>query len=244
MTGTSMNRGEEAGKLVFFEKDTFKKAMEMEVSDSHVIRAAWHPKLNQILVGSGDGVVRVYYDPVRSFRGAKLCVVKKRTEAKAVNYIVTQRIITPYALPLFKEDTIHQKSTYRQQLKMRKDPVKSKKPEPPMQIKGTGGKTAQGGSTLHSWMAKQIAVKNKDDHIDPRERILRHAPFAKENPYWISPAYKKTQPVPIFREHDPDEPAEKRSKTVTNLAGITGAGGYPSQKPERQTKPTSQLGQH
>ena len=27
----------------------------------------------------------------------------------------------------------------------------------------------------------------------------------------------------IFREHDPDEPAEKRSKTVTNLAGITGA---------------------
>ena len=26
----------------------------------------------------------------------------------------------------------------------------------------------------------------------------------------------------IFREHDPDEPAEKRSKTVTNLAGITG----------------------
>jgi hypothetical protein len=24
-------------------------------------------------------------------------------------------------------------------------------------------------------MAKQIAVKNKDDHIDPRERILRHA---------------------------------------------------------------------
>merc|ERR1712130_869892 len=91
---------------------------------------------------------------------------------------------------------------------------------------------------------KSKEKKNKDDHIDPRERILRHAPFAKENPYWISPAYKKTQPVPIFREHDPDEPAEKRSKTVTNLAGITGAGGYPSQKPERQTKPTSQLGQH
>ena len=33
----------------------------------------------------------------------------------------------------------------------------------------------QGGTTLHSYMARQIAVKNKDDHIDPRERILRHA---------------------------------------------------------------------
>merc|ERR1711928_271621 len=100
--------------------------------------------------------------------------------------------------------------------------------------KGTGGLVAAGGSTLHSWMAKQIAVKNKDDHIDPRERILRHAEESKNNPYWISPAYKKTQPVPIFRETDPDEPAEKRSKTVANLAGITGAGGYPAQKPERQ----------
>jgi len=215
MTGTSMNRGEETGKLMFFEKDTFNKAMEMEVSDSHVIRTAWHPKLNQILVGSGDGVVRVYYDPIRSFRGAKLCVVKKRTEAKTVNYISTQRIITPYALPLFKEDTIHQKSTYRQQLKARKDPVKSKKPEPPMQVKGTGGKTAQGGSTLHSWMAKQIAVKNKDDHIDPRERILRHAKDSEENPYWITPAYTKTQPKPIFRKHDDDEPPEKITKKET-----------------------------
>ena len=55
------------------------------------------------------------------------------------------------------------------------DPLKSRNPEPPQLIKGTGGKTAQGGSTLHSFMAKQIAVKNKDDHIDPRERILRHA---------------------------------------------------------------------
>ena len=27
---------------------------------------------------------RVYYDPNKSFRGAKLCMVKKRTEAKQV----------------------------------------------------------------------------------------------------------------------------------------------------------------
>ncbi len=39
------------------------------------------------------------------------------------------------------------------------------------------------GSTLHSFMAKQISVKNKDDRIDPRERILRHAKESEENPY-------------------------------------------------------------
>ena len=38
------------------------------------------------MVGSGDGIVRVYYDPERSVRGAKLCMVKKRTEAKQVFY--------------------------------------------------------------------------------------------------------------------------------------------------------------
>ena len=45
---------------------------------------------------------RVFYDPEKSFRGAKLCMVKKRTEAKQINYFANQRIITPYALPLFK----------------------------------------------------------------------------------------------------------------------------------------------
>jgi len=215
VTGTSMEKGDKGGKLVFFEKDTFNKAFEMTVGTSHVIRAAWHPKLNQVLVGSGDGVVRVYYDMQKSFRGAKLCVVKKRTEAKQVNYIATQRIITPYALPLFKEDSIRQKSTYRQMVKDRKDPVKSHNPDPPQAIKGTGGKLAKGGSTLHSWMARQIAVKNKDDHIDPRERILRHAKESEDNPYWIAPAYAKTQPKPIFREEDPDEPPEKLTKRET-----------------------------
>ena len=31
--------------------------------------------------------LRVYYDPDRSFRGAKLCMVKKRTEAKQVGVV-------------------------------------------------------------------------------------------------------------------------------------------------------------
>ena len=58
-------------------------------------------------------------------------------------------------------------------------------------------------------------MKNKDDHIDPRERILRHAKESEENPYWIDPCYKNTQPKPIFREADEDEPPEKLTKTET-----------------------------
>ena len=61
-----------------------------------------------------------------------------------------------------------QRSTKRQEEKARKDPVKSKRPDLPLGMKGTGGRVTGGGSTLHSWMAKQISVKNKDDHINPR----------------------------------------------------------------------------
>ncbi|CAF99231.1 unnamed protein product, partial [Tetraodon nigroviridis] len=33
-----------------------------------VIRCLWHPKLNQIMVGTGNGLAKVYYDPIKSHR--------------------------------------------------------------------------------------------------------------------------------------------------------------------------------
>ena len=215
VTCTSKEKGEAGGKVVFYDRDSFKKVFEMTVGESHCIRAEWHPKINQLLVGSGDGAVKVFYDPDRSIRGAKLCVVKKRTEAKTVNYITNQRIIVPYALPMFRNESSRQKSTWRQYEKARKDPQASKNPEKPNLLKGTGGRVAKGGSTLASFMAKQIAVRNKDDHIDPREAILKHAKECEDNPYWIDPAYAKTQPKKIFRDVDPDEPPEKLTRSDT-----------------------------
>lgn len=51
----------------------------------HVIRCLWHPKLNQMFVGCGDGAVKVYYDPEKSMRGAKLCIVKTKRKMKQVD---------------------------------------------------------------------------------------------------------------------------------------------------------------
>ena len=75
---------------------------------------------------------------------------------------------------------------------------------------------ANAGSTLSSYMVKNLGLANKlDDESDPREAILRHAQEAASNPYWISPAYAKTQPKPVFQTSEPqeEEPEEKRSKT-------------------------------
>ena len=118
------------------------------------------------MAGCGDGIVRLYYDPQKSHNGAKLCVVRTKTKAKAQNYYVKPHIITPYSLPMFREEKI--KGRLKTEEKARKDPVKTRRPDLPQGPRGTGGRVAEGGATMHRWMSQQIAVKNKDDHIDPR----------------------------------------------------------------------------
>ena len=60
----------------------------------------------QIMVGSGDGVVRVLYDPDRSVNGARLCAVRTRAKVKQTDYVSNLAIIAPYSLPMFRQVTI------------------------------------------------------------------------------------------------------------------------------------------
>uniref|UniRef100_A0AAY4CGD6 WD repeat-containing protein 70 n=1 Tax=Denticeps clupeoides TaxID=299321 RepID=A0AAY4CGD6_9TELE len=188
VTGTSARRDEGSGKLVFFDRQTLQVVYEVEVASASVVRCLWHPKLNQIMVGTGNGLAKVYYDPVRSHRGAKLCVVKSNRKEKHAEALTQDYIITPHALPMFRE--ARQRSTRKQLEKDRLDPVKSHKPEPPVSGPGRGGRVAAHGGTLSSYIVKNIALDKTDDS-NPREAILRHAKDASENPYWVAPAYKK-----------------------------------------------------
>uniref|UniRef100_A0A8C6TMM2 WD repeat-containing protein 70 n=1 Tax=Neogobius melanostomus TaxID=47308 RepID=A0A8C6TMM2_9GOBI len=95
-TGTSVKKDEGNGKLVFFDRTTFQKVYQIDVTNASVVRCLWHPKLNQIMVGTGNGLVKVYYDPLKSYRGAKLCLAKtkrkeKHTEMLAQDYIITRK---------------------------------------------------------------------------------------------------------------------------------------------------------
>lgn len=61
-----------------------------------------------------------------------------------------------------------------------------------MNIAGSGGRLGAKGATLSQYVAQQL-VKRKPDmwDQDPRGAILRHAEEAKNNPFWVAPAYKK-----------------------------------------------------
>ncbi|XP_043925842.1 WD repeat-containing protein 70 [Protopterus annectens] len=206
VTCTSVKKGDGNGKLLFFDCETFQKMYEIEVTDASIVRCLWHPKLNQIMVGTGNGLVKVYYDPVKSHRGAKLCVVKNKRKCKQAETLTQDYIITPHALPMFRE--ARQRSTRKQLEKDRLDPLKSHKPEPPVSGPGRGGRVGTHGGTLSSFIVKNIALDKTDDS-NPREAILRHAKDALENPYWVAPAYSQTQPEPVFAESESDEEEDK-----------------------------------
>ena len=158
------------------------------------------------MVGTGNGLAKVYYDPNKSQRGAKLCVVKTQRKAKQAETLTQDYIITPHALPMFREP--RQRSTRKQLEKDRLDPLKSHKPEPPVAGPGRGGRVGTHGGTLSSYIVKNIALDKTDDS-NPREAILRHAKAAEDNPYWVSPAYSKTQPKTMFAQVESDDEESK-----------------------------------
>lgn len=214
-TGESLQRGQDVGRLLFYNTKTFDLVTQIEVTKSHIIKGIWHAKLNQLFVGCGNGTVKCYYDQKRSLRGAKLCVVKTHRKKHSVEVMSSQQIITPHALPLFRQEKL--RTSKKKMEKDRLDPVKSRRPDLPI-TSGQGGRVAASGSTLSSFVIRNLGLsKRVDDEQDPREAILKYAKDAEENPFWVAPAYKKTQPKPIFQnadEGDGDGPSDaKKQKT-------------------------------
>lgn len=212
-TGESLQKGQDTGRLLFYNTKTFEQTTHIDVTKSHVIKGIWHAKLNQIFVGCGNGVVKCYFDQKRSLRGAKLCIVKTHRKKHSVEVVSAQQIITPHALPLFRQEKL--RTSKKKMEKDRLDPVKSHRPDLPI-TSGQGGRVAASGSTLSSFVIRNLGLsKRVDDEQDPREAILKYAKDAEENPFWVAPAYKKTQPQPIFQtgaeEDGPSDPKKSKS---------------------------------
>ncbi|TPX63450.1 hypothetical protein CcCBS67573_g08681 [Chytriomyces confervae] len=55
---------------------------------------------------------------------------------------------------------------------------------------------------------------------DPREAILKHADAASSDPFWIAPAYQKTQPKTVMAdnvyedENEEDRASKKKSARI------------------------------
>lgn len=152
----------------------------------------WHPKLNQLAVSSTSGPIAICYDPQTSRRGALLCVHRRNPKHQTSQS--AGPIITPHALPLFREPT----GRKRKQLTVPQ--------EPPRMAHGRGG-TIGVNETQHI-MKSLIKDTMRDE--DPREALLKYAEVAEADPRFVAPAYQGNRQV--FDQATDDVPELKRRK--------------------------------
>ncbi|KAI6673485.1 hypothetical protein NL676_001391 [Syzygium grande] len=184
LTGTSVERESTTGGLLcFFDRSKLELVSRIGISPTcSVVQCAWHPRLNQIFATSGDksqGGTHVLYDPTLSERGALVCVARAPRKKSVDDFEIKPVIHNPHALPLFRD----QPSRKRQREKILKDPLKSHKPELPMNGPGHGGRVgASKGSLLTQYLLKQGGmIKETWMEEDPREAILKYADMKKND---------------------------------------------------------------
>lgn len=187
ITCVSTKPNDSKGKFITLERDTLKIIHEIEIENTSFVRCLWHPKLNQIFVTTGNGLVKAFYDPDKSVKGVTLCAKKQIRRRETAAIFVEPQILNPHALPMYKQERVRKLSAIR--AKERRDPVKSHRPELPLTgTTGAGGRIASHGGTLSSYIVKNIALQKVSAvKEDPREALLRHAEAAAADPYWISP---------------------------------------------------------
>lgn len=114
------------------------------------------------------------------------------------DYEIDRPILTPHALPMFKDE---ERTSKRRRDKLRKDPVASHRPDLPVSGHGKGGRV---NMNQQQAVIKTFAKDTTRDE-DPREALLKYADLAENDPLWVSNVYKKTQPDPVFQEDDEEE---------------------------------------
>lgn len=208
LTGTSIERESTTGGLLcIYDRAKLELVSRVGISPTFsVVQCAWHPRLNQIFATVGDrheGGTHILYDPTISERGALVCVARAPRKQSVDDFQAQPVIHNPHALPLFRD----QPSRKRQREKILKDPLKSHKPELPINGPGHGGRVGSTkGSLLTQYLLKQGGlIKETWMEEDPREAILKYADVAAKDPKFIAPAYAETQPEPVFAKSDSED---------------------------------------
>lgn len=195
--------------------------------NASVLIVQWHTKMNQIAVGMSNGVIRVLYDQEVSTKGALIPASKTVRQSDGLSDLLRSRaptgsaaylgssnsnIIVPNALPLFREEP---RATRKTKERDRKDPEKTKLPEPPVTggIK-TGGNMGGGINFTQYIVESTNYVNNKNiAGKDPREELFKY----NEGKKYVAQAYEgdvqRILAEKTVEEEEADLKSRKRPKT-------------------------------
>ncbi|KAI8069543.1 WD40-repeat-containing domain protein [Gongronella butleri] len=214
LTGTACPKDKGVGKLVMMDRNTLEIQRTMHIGPSSVVKVLWHPRINQIVTGSANGDIHVFYNPELSHRGVKMAVSKQPKKRAVDDFEINRPIINPHALPMYREERV--KSRKRKQKKLREDPVSSHRPDLPVGKHGVGGRIAHGQQ--HATLKHLNKDTRRDE--DPRAALLKYANAPKDDDMsWVSAAYNETQPEAIWNT-DPEEedlPKKKKKKGLFDI---------------------------
>ncbi|KAF8707645.1 Transcription factor, partial [Rhizoctonia solani] len=209
VTGAAAIPGRQPGRLLFMPRheasgeNGLKPARSVILGEKvSAVKVVWHSKINQVLASLSDGSVRVLYSPNSSTNGAKLCVTRAPKKVTIEDISAALRdapILTPHALPMFKED--EGRSGQRRRDKDRSDAVKTRKPMPPVNGPGRGGRV--GASATQHIVQHMFRDTSRDE--DPREALLKYATKEGEDLRWTQ-AWKDSGNV--FAEVEEEEKEE------------------------------------
>ncbi|KAJ8084249.1 hypothetical protein PM082_003017 [Marasmius tenuissimus] len=207
VTGAGPSAKGGKGRLMFLRRDDLEPVNQMPL-DSTPVRVTWHPKINQIVTGLSSGQIRVFYSPSTSLNGAKLLMNKgpprKVTIEDMSDALAAPTILTPHALPMFRDGDGIARGSKRKREKDRMDPRKSRRPELPVTGPGKGGRV---GASATQHVVQNLVRDNTRDE-DPREALLKYAKAGEEDPQWTA-AWQANQPKPVFAEVPQEEEDEK-----------------------------------
>jgi WD40 repeat protein len=195
ITGTSVKKGHENSSMVFYSTYNYEKIKELKICRNSLTSIVWNRKLNQIALGSTDGICRMYFNPELSNNGIVNTIYKKARTKEIDDIDYVRPIITPLVLPLFDEVNFNRK-TYLDIVGGDKGP----KQKVELPIQGPGSKSHRPASVTTSIM--QSIHKRIYEEKDNRETLLKFGDKGKE---WVDSAYRETQPKQIFDNTTPLE---------------------------------------
>ena len=206
LTGVGSTSKGGQGRLLFLSRTDLSVVKELGM-ESTPVKVVWHSKINQIVAGLSNGTISVLYSPETSTHGAKLLLSKGAPKRPTVedmsDALAAPTIMTPHALPMFKDGDGIVKGTKRKREKDRLDPRKSRRPELPVTGPGRGGRV--GASATQHIVQNLVRDTTRDEDVSdslpgyvvvitfslsqPREALLKYADRADVDPQWTAGEY-------------------------------------------------------
>lgn len=120
---------------------------------------------------------------------------------------VMGKIVNPHALPMFRDEA----QGRRKKIKIRQDPILSKKPEQPVNGPGAQGRLS-GVSGFTQFVMANVGKQNTMREQDARDEILKFAEKAKTGMQLVGRAYKTTAPVQALQAKTLEQEIEEAER--------------------------------